>query len=63
MLDLRQKIEDGKIVAPAQLLPRVMSVNAQIEQLTAGMDRSDVSLVYGGLTTVPLTFLTGVMLL
>ncbi|RWP43842.1 MAG: SAVED domain-containing protein [Mesorhizobium sp.] len=62
LLDLRQKVEDGKIVAPSQILPRIAGLGAQIDQLTAGVDRSDVNLVYGGLTAVPFTFLTGVIM-
>jgi len=61
LLDLRQKVEDGKIVAPTQILTRIIGLATQIDQLTAGVERSDVTLVYGGLTAVPFTFLTGVM--
>ncbi|QSY96044.1 SAVED domain-containing protein [Rhizobium bangladeshense] len=60
MLDLRQR-RDGVIVAPDELLPEVNSARRSVQQFTKQNDRQDVTVVYGGLTPVPMTFLTGVI--
>ncbi|ANL33952.1 SAVED domain-containing protein [Rhizobium phaseoli] len=58
-LDLRQK-RDGVIVDPDALLPEVETARRMVQQYARQNDRQDVTLVYGGLTPVPMTFLTGV---
>ncbi|MFK0382479.1 SAVED domain-containing protein [Agrobacterium sp. NPDC090273] len=59
-LDLRQK-RDGAIIDPDRLLPNVETTRLIVQQYAQQNDRQDVTLVYGGLTSVPMTFLTGVV--
>lgn len=59
-LDLRQR-RDGVIIQPAELLPEVDAARRVVQQHAKQNDRQDVTLVYGGLTPVPMTFLTGVV--
>ncbi|HCJ71214.1 MULTISPECIES: SAVED domain-containing protein [Hyphomicrobiales] len=61
MLDLRQR-KDGMIVEPEDLLPPVAAMKTWVHQAQKGNERSDLTTVYGGLTAVPLTFLTGLLL-
>lgn len=61
MLDLRQR-KDGAIVEPEELLPPIAAMKTWLNQAHKGNDRSDLTTVYGGLTPVPLTFLTGLLL-
>lgn len=60
ILDLRQR-RDGVIVDPVALLPEVDTTRRLVQQYSKQNDRRDVTLVYGGLTSVPMTFLTGVV--
>lgn len=60
LLDLRQR-RDGIVVDPKELLPDVDSVRRQVQQYAKTSDRRDVTVVYGGLTPVPFTFLSGVI--
>ena len=62
LVDLRQKVDDGVIVDPISALSRLTTITHQIAQLESGLDRSDISTVYGGLAPVPYTFLTGVII-
>lgn len=59
VLDLRQQ-KDGKIVAPAELLPKISAAKEALNQTRRGNGRENTQVVYGGLTSVPFTFLTGV---
>lgn len=61
ILDLRQR-KDGVIVEPEDLLPPITAMKTWLHQVQKGNDRSDLTTVYGGLTAVPLTFLTGLLL-
>lgn len=61
LLDLRNRL-DGKVIEPARALDKIAAVHLSVKQHKDGADRSDVRLVYGGLTPVPYTFLTGVLL-
>ena len=61
VLDLRQR-QDGKIFSPELLLPKISAVKESINQTRFGNGRENTQVVYGGLTSVPLTFLTGVEL-
>lgn len=61
LLDLRQR-KDGVIVEPEELLQPIGAMKTWFHQVQKGHDRSDLTTVYGGLTAVPLTFLTGVLL-
>ena len=60
LLDLRQR-QDGKIINPAQLLGEIHAVHNIVRQQKASHDRRDLTIAYGGLTSVPFTFLTGVL--
>lgn len=62
LIDLRQRVADGTIVSPEAALERVCALPRFLEQGRAGLDRNDVSTVYGGLVSVPFAFLTGVLL-
>ena len=61
LVDLRQRVKDGEIVAPEAALNDLSSLPTEIRRQENGLDRRDLTLVYGGLTPVPLTFLTGVL--
>lgn len=60
LMDLRQR-KDGLVVDPEELLLDVDSTRKQVQQYAKHGDSRDVTLVYGGLTPVPLTFLSGVV--
>lgn len=62
LLDLRQRVCDGRIVDPDAVVDRVKTLPHDLNRRLDGVDRSDVSLVYGGLAPVPLTFLTGILI-
>ncbi len=62
LLDLRQRIKDGEIITPDVALKDLSSLPIEIRRRENGLDRRDLTLVYGGLTPVPFTFLTGVLL-
>ena len=61
LLDLRQR-KDGVIIEPDALLQPIGAMKTWFHQVQKGHDRDDLTTVYGGLTAVPLTFLTGVLL-
>nr|CAD6416791.1 carbohydrate kinase [Rhizobium sp. Q54] len=60
LMDLRQR-KDGVVVDPEELLLDVDTTRKQIQQYAKHGDSQDVTLVYGGLTPVPFTFLSGVV--
>ena len=62
LVDLRQRVKDGGIVVPEAVLTDLNSLTADIRRRENGFDRRDLTLVYGGLTPVPFTFLTGVLI-
>lgn len=61
LLDLRQKL-DGKIVSPETLLEKILVMQGSLQQHKDAVDRADLTVVYAGLTSVPFTFLTGVLI-
>lgn len=61
ILDLRQRL-DGVIIEPEKILPKIKAMRIAIQQMRSGSDRQDLTLVYGGLTSVPFIFLTGIEL-
>lgn len=61
-VDLRQHVKDGEIFAPETALEILRSLPNDLKRRENGFDRRDLTLVYGGLTPVPFTFLTGVLL-
>jgi hypothetical protein len=62
LLDIRQGVKDGVIVDPAAAIDAVNTLPIDISRRERGFDRGDISIVYGGMTPVPITFLTGVLL-
>ncbi len=62
ILDLRQGVVDGHIVSPQTALDKLVSLPVDLARREAGLDRSDLQRIYGGLAPVPLTFLTGVLI-
>lgn len=60
LLDLRQR-KDGIVVDPDELLLDVDVTRKQVQQHAKHGDSRDVTLVYGGLTPVPFTFLSGLV--
>ena len=62
LVDLRQRVKDGEIVAPIAALEDLISLPADLKRREDGYDRRDLTLVYGGLMPVPFTFLTGVLI-
>lgn len=62
LIDLRQRVKDGVIVEPRAALEKLVSLPTDIERRENGLDRRDITYVYGGLAPVPLTFLTGVLM-
>ncbi|MDE2846896.1 MAG: SAVED domain-containing protein [Gemmatimonadota bacterium] len=62
LYDLRQGIKDGEIVIPSTAIDQLVYIPADINRRSNGLDHKDLSIVYGGLAPVPLTFLTGVLI-
>ena len=62
LIDIRQRIKDGEIEAPEAALADIISLTSDLRRREGGLDRNDFMLVYGGLTPVPFTFLTGVLI-
>lgn len=62
LVNLRQGVEDGRIVKPEVALDRINILPRDLEQRRASIDRADTSVVYGGLVPVPFAFLTGLLL-
>jgi len=62
LIDLRQRVKDGEILAPEAALEDLISLPADLKRRENGYDRRDLMLVYGDLTPVPFTFLTGVLI-
>ena len=61
LLDLRNRL-DGKVINPEQAIKSIEANYRSISQHRESLDRDDLTIVYGGLTSVPYTFLTGVYL-
>lgn len=61
LLDLRRRM-DGKVVEPERALDDIAAAHRSVLQHCRDIDRSKLTVVYGGLTSVPYTFLTGLLL-
>jgi len=61
LLDLRNRL-DGRVIAPERALSNITSIHRSVLQNKMDGDRANLTTVYGGLTSVPYTFLTGVLL-
>ena len=62
LVDIRQGIKDGEIIRPEAALDKLFSLSDDLKRRESGLDRRDLTLVYGGLSPVPFTFLTGVLI-
>lgn len=61
-VDLRQKVKDGVIVEPGAALEKFGTLAGQVRLLEEGAGAGESTIVYGGLSPVPFTFLTGMVL-
>ena len=61
LIDLRQGA-DGVVLQPRPALEKLAGLPAQLAQLQGGTGRENASMVYGGLASVPFTFLTGMLI-
>lgn len=61
-IDLRRFNRDGMVVDPEGAANEIMQVHQDLRRRRLLRDRQDISLVYGGLTPVPFTFLIGVLM-
>lgn len=61
LLDLRNRT-DGNVIEPERAIEEIAAAHRSLLQHQKNVDRSDLTTVYGGLTSVPYTFLTGVLL-
>lgn len=61
LLDLRNRL-DGQVIAPERALQEIISMHRSVLQNKKDGNRADLKTIYGGLTSVPYTFLTGVLL-
>ena len=60
LIDLRQGA-DGVVLKPRLALEKLAGLPVQLTQLQGGAGRSAATMVYGGLASVPFTFLTGML--
>lgn len=60
LLDLRNRM-DGKVIQPERALDEIAATHRSVLQHRKDGDRSELTTIYGGLTSVPYTFLTGVL--
>lgn len=61
LLDLRNRL-DGHVIAPERAVNEITAMHRSVLQNKMDGDRANLTTVYGGLTSVPYTFLTGVLL-
>lgn len=60
LLDLRNRM-DGRVIEPERAVAENEANRRSINQHVKTIGRKDVAIAYGGLTSVPYTFLTGVL--
>ena len=61
LIDLRQGA-DGVVLQPQAALEKLSGLSMQLTQLQGGTGRDETIVVYGGLASVPFTFLTGMLI-
>jgi len=61
LIDVRQG-QDGRLSEPQAALGQITSLPISLSQRVRGLNRSDISIVLGGLGPVPFCFLVGVLL-
>lgn len=59
-IDLRNRM-DGRVIEPERALEEISAAHRSVLQHQKHIERSDLTTIYGGLTSVPYTFLTGVL--
>jgi hypothetical protein len=62
VIDVRQGLINGVIVAPDIAVGKLMSIRDQMASRESGRDRRDIQYVVGGIAPVPLLFLAGLLL-
>ena len=62
LVDLRQGVKDGEIVDPQVALEAIMHLPPDLRRREDGLDRADITMIYGGLAPVPFSFLTGILI-
>lgn len=62
LIDLRSFNRDNRVADPDGAVQEIMHVRGDLRRRRAQKDRDDITLVYGGLTAVPFTFLLGALL-
>jgi hypothetical protein len=61
LVDLRRWVERGTVTDPEAALQAVALLPHDLSRRYQGLDRRDVSVAFGGLAAVPLTFLAGML--
>ncbi|MFN0265224.1 SAVED domain-containing protein [Tepidamorphus sp. 3E244] len=61
ILDLRNRL-DGQVIKPENAIADIAAAHRSVLQHKKDGDRASITTIYGGLTSVPYTFLTGVLL-
>lgn len=61
ILDLRNRL-DGQVIKPENAIAEIAAAHRSVLQHKKDGDRASITTIYGGLTSVPYTFLTGVLL-
>lgn len=62
VIDIRDKLNDGKVTQPKQALQKLSSLTDTLSHLRTGHSNSNITLAYGGIFPIPFTFLTGLLL-
>lgn len=61
LIDLRRWVDRGTVVDPEAALQTVCLLPHDLNRRYQGLDRRDISVVFGGLAAVPFTFLAGML--
>ena len=61
LIDIRQNITDGQLTNANAALERVSRLSTELTSRFEGLNRGDISIVFGGLAPVPMTFLAGIL--
>lgn len=61
LVDLRERLHDNRITSPEVALEKLISRVKELQNRRREFPPEDISVVYGGLSPVPFTFLAGVL--
>ncbi|KAA0686238.1 SAVED domain-containing protein [Azospirillum brasilense] len=61
-VDLTPFVHDGRVTDPERALAKTKLIRHDLETAADDADRADVSIVYGGVAPVPMTFLAGFLI-